>query len=641
MSNIKIAVACHKPSELPKNSLFMPVQVGSALAKNKMPNMKHDDTGDNISEKNPSYCELTAQYWAWKNVDADYYGLCHYRRFICFRSDVKATRNERKQLIASVIDEENKQRFGLEDEEEMRRIIEENDVVVGLEQKVSDLYTPYGRKNTAYEHWKALDRALIMTEDLDTMLDILESVDSEVGKDTREYLNSNEFLGFNCFVMRKDLFNRMCEIEFKTLELLEKKVNLNGYNSQIARIYGFMGEIIFSGFVYHLRKNGQYKIKNLPLVYFNHTDPINISLSLEPKKDHIPILFNFGDCNPIRTGVTLRSFIDTMNKTTKYDVILLANLNDDMKDIFNAMVCEHKNISLRFIDTSLVRDILDDRYNIKSEMISPSIANDSVSPSLMLFIPLLLHEYNKMIVVNENNIFCRPIDEIWEEYKDNSSMVCAPKDLYSIARINGIYYKYDTVNEELLNNIKNISNYFSTNVLCLNFNKYRKTIEINEIKNIIAKIKSCDRNLIFNLLCKEDVTLINQKWGTLYDSNYDYIAKLPFIPLDDMKNLQNARKEPGVICFMQNDPWLDLGQNLNKTYQLFWEIAKKTAFYELYIKRGMDLSIHFSKNGGEFEDMVLKKIPNNSKARDIIRKIFPYGSRRNKVIKDIIRKFSD
>lgn len=43
-----------------------------------------DNEGDNISGKNPDYCELTAQYWAWKNIDCDYYGFFHYRRYLTF-----------------------------------------------------------------------------------------------------------------------------------------------------------------------------------------------------------------------------------------------------------------------------------------------------------------------------------------------------------------------------------------------------------------------------------------------------------------------------------------------------------------------------------------------------------------------------
>ena len=34
-------------------------------------------TGDHISSKNPNYCELTGLYWAWKNLDCEYIGLCH------------------------------------------------------------------------------------------------------------------------------------------------------------------------------------------------------------------------------------------------------------------------------------------------------------------------------------------------------------------------------------------------------------------------------------------------------------------------------------------------------------------------------------------------------------------------------------
>jgi hypothetical protein len=31
--------------------------------------------GDNISAKNPYYCELIAQYWGCRNLKADYIGL--------------------------------------------------------------------------------------------------------------------------------------------------------------------------------------------------------------------------------------------------------------------------------------------------------------------------------------------------------------------------------------------------------------------------------------------------------------------------------------------------------------------------------------------------------------------------------------
>ena len=78
MSDIKILISCHKQAEHPKSEILLPIQVGAARAKARFAGMLQDDEGENISQKNPSYCELTAQYWAWKYLDADYYGFCHY-----------------------------------------------------------------------------------------------------------------------------------------------------------------------------------------------------------------------------------------------------------------------------------------------------------------------------------------------------------------------------------------------------------------------------------------------------------------------------------------------------------------------------------------------------------------------------------
>ena len=68
-ADIRILIACHKPTYVPKNPLFYPMQVGTALTDRRLEGMTyHDNEGDNISEKNPDYCELTAQYWAWKLI---------------------------------------------------------------------------------------------------------------------------------------------------------------------------------------------------------------------------------------------------------------------------------------------------------------------------------------------------------------------------------------------------------------------------------------------------------------------------------------------------------------------------------------------------------------------------------------------
>ena len=83
MSKVKIFVVCHKEAEVPNDDVYTPIHVGKAKSDLNF-GFIGDNTGDNISEKNSTYCEMTAHYWVWKNVrkeDAVYVGFCHYRRF--------------------------------------------------------------------------------------------------------------------------------------------------------------------------------------------------------------------------------------------------------------------------------------------------------------------------------------------------------------------------------------------------------------------------------------------------------------------------------------------------------------------------------------------------------------------------------
>lgn len=90
--DIKIIVAAHKQCEMPKDDIYLPVQVGKSLNLNKDFGYQTDNSGENISSKNPYYSELTALYWGWKNLDVDYIGLVHYRRFLGIK---KKSKNKR------------------------------------------------------------------------------------------------------------------------------------------------------------------------------------------------------------------------------------------------------------------------------------------------------------------------------------------------------------------------------------------------------------------------------------------------------------------------------------------------------------------------------------------------------------------
>lgn len=72
---------------------FIPVQAGAALTEQRVAE-NLDNTGDNISEKNRNYSELTVLYWMWRNRilkdenrETNYYGLAHYRRYLSLSED--------------------------------------------------------------------------------------------------------------------------------------------------------------------------------------------------------------------------------------------------------------------------------------------------------------------------------------------------------------------------------------------------------------------------------------------------------------------------------------------------------------------------------------------------------------------------
>ena len=72
---------------------LIPIQAGAALMEERVADIL-DSNGENISRKNPNYCELTVLYWMWKNcllltddTGIRYFGLFHYRRWLDIKDD--------------------------------------------------------------------------------------------------------------------------------------------------------------------------------------------------------------------------------------------------------------------------------------------------------------------------------------------------------------------------------------------------------------------------------------------------------------------------------------------------------------------------------------------------------------------------
>ena len=97
--SVRIFAMTHKQFDVPKEELYIPMHVGHAQAKQEYGYLG-DDTGDNISDLNCYYAELSGVYWVWKNyTEADYVGICHYRRFLTNEENKAFTQEQYEALL--------------------------------------------------------------------------------------------------------------------------------------------------------------------------------------------------------------------------------------------------------------------------------------------------------------------------------------------------------------------------------------------------------------------------------------------------------------------------------------------------------------------------------------------------------------
>lgn len=263
-SKINIFVACHKPTCVLENPLFVPVQVGAALSEWRGDGMKYDNEGDNISEKNPEYCELTAHYWAWKNMECDYYGFFHYRRYLSFANiypiEADGTLRMKKGVRPYIeLDDilEDLSPFCLE-ETRMQQEIEKYDLITVLRERIN---TTVYRQYCQYHPKKSLD----------LILDILKRKYPEYASAASEYMNSRDIYYMNMYIMKKSLFKKYMNWLFDILFDFENCTEIDECARHEPRLMGYLAERLFGVFYTYQREHGAV-CAELPYLKFYNTD---------------------------------------------------------------------------------------------------------------------------------------------------------------------------------------------------------------------------------------------------------------------------------------------------------------------------------------------------------------------------------
>lgn len=250
------------------NPLYVPVRCGAVFDHSASP-IQGDDTGDNISQKRMTFCELTVQYWAWKNREADYYGLCHYRRYLAF-SGKPYRLNEHGLVLWPELTERAMQRFGLLDAEKMRETISAYDLVIPQPAPVEKIPLPHGKARTVRTLWEAHDGIFFHKRIIGRMFELIAQLAPAYLQAAEEYFSGRWHCGYNCYVMNRELFGRLCELQFPILNALEKE----GYGEgEFSRSPAYVGEMLFGIFCYHAQVYEKKKVLKVPLVWFSETTP--------------------------------------------------------------------------------------------------------------------------------------------------------------------------------------------------------------------------------------------------------------------------------------------------------------------------------------------------------------------------------
>ena len=230
---MKILIATHKKYIFPAVDYYIPIHVGKSNSALEL-NILSDNSGENISIRNNSFCELTALYWAWKNHffdEADYVGLVHYRRY--FSGKQLSLLNKRiaskTELLSDFVNYD------------------------GIVAKKRNYYI-----ESVYLHYKNAHYA----KDLDLVKEIIRNDYVDYIQSFEQVMSGKTLHLFNMFVLKRQDVEKYCQWLFDILFKLEKQIDITDYDNYQKRVFGFIAERLFNVW---LVKN-QLKLKERKVV---------------------------------------------------------------------------------------------------------------------------------------------------------------------------------------------------------------------------------------------------------------------------------------------------------------------------------------------------------------------------------------
>jgi hypothetical protein len=262
--------------------VYIPVQVGRALANKILPNTLGDNTGDNISHLNPMYCELTATYWAWKNdKESDFIGICHYRRFFSFEQSnigvrlfryikyealnkITSYRPEFPSIYWNGINAKNEKQLNEYCNRFSARIRQEVTI-----NHAKLIYAPQpillGRKDIPTHFMMGA------THHMELVKEIINQYYPALFPVLLKTLQGNKMCYGNMLIMSRTVYNEYCSMMFDVLEK-HRQLILDGDEAnakRFDRLSGYIAEILTATFIEYQQLKKHNAVKYLPVINYH------------------------------------------------------------------------------------------------------------------------------------------------------------------------------------------------------------------------------------------------------------------------------------------------------------------------------------------------------------------------------------
>lgn len=559
-SKYKMFVCYHKDCPRINNEVFASIQVGRASSSAQLTDTIGDDTGDNISARNRNWDELTALYWMWKNVKADYYGLFHYRRILTFRASHKQFFHD--------FSEDTQARFGW-NTKNVAAACRKFDIITAPRRRVH----PVGLSSktlTNYEFY-ARDHHV---RDIDNALAVIKKFSPKAYPYVAGYLFGTQCSFANLAVMRADLFNDYANWLFTVLMECERTTDVSSNDDYQRRIWGFVAERLCGGYVDFLAATRDVRVGNLEVAQgvFDNSSPsfsevypnIVAQRTKTPKfvaPTEVRVAFAIDDGYAAHCGTALNSLLSNVSPQQAITVYVIhdSTLSEDNMARLTS-IAKH----VKHVITFKVADSADFEW----------MPQNREHATIVTYFRLALHKLlpencDKVIYLDSDVIVEDNIAKLWDE-DIGEALIGACLDEGGIFQSRRLRLPFS-------------HDYFNTGVCVLNL-KLLRTIDIDDIflescLQHFSDITLQDQDII-NIAFTDKAKILPLRWNAntrLYrwnDLEFRYTVSEAFY----------ASRNPAIIHFTDSrKPWHRGSTHPMK--QLYWEWRSGTPWPEGVVER--------------------------------------------------------